>query len=518
MAQPAEYNRRKDFTDQDGDETDHNALNQEFDAAAQSINEIRDNLALIQKDDGSLANQSVGADQLQPGVFDAYQGELNQKVQEAKDASTQSTLSAVASAESAASAATSEENAARSESNAAASANNAANAAQYAFNGIYFGPHSDDPALDPNGDPPTDGDFYYNTVAKTWRTYDAQTGRWVSPILSGQFKRQIYAVGTDFTPGVTDVLALPSDPLTARNIFIHFDGIFQQASTFTLDGLNVEFDAPIPVGVSQVEVAYIEAVTVIITDALMSFATRAIAQAAVASIADGQAWEIRADENNGGKRTRGIVTSNVLVLKSIDDFADNQIAVKKTGNTGAAILPEGIQADRPDPPPADGLLVRGNTTTGKPEWYSRAVPAWKTLVDEDQLNASVQALDTVLQALDANIGFTIIYPNGGTQAAPANVAVNSRYVMPNPFPGYHVLCVVEIKPAGFEWGEPKFVTGTTGAGFGVRASVYSDSMVIQTGGGGLYAYSNVDGNPWGISSGTLNSVAPCRVKVYKLKG
>lgn len=317
MAQPAEYNRRKDFTDQDGDDTDHSALNQEFDAAAQSINGIRLNLALIQKDDGALANQSVGSDQLRPGVFDAYQGELNQKVQEAKDASTQSTLSATASAESAESAAISEENAARSESNAAASAGSAASAAQYAFNGIYFGPHGDDPALDPNGNPPTDGDFYYNTVAKTWRAYDAETGRWVAPILSGQFKRQIYEATTDYAPGVTDELTLPGDPQTVRNIFVHFDGIFQQANTFTLDGLLLKFDAPIPFGVQQVEIAYIEAVTIVVTDALMSFATRAEAASALADAVDGQAYEIRADESAAGVLTRGVVMSGVLVDQPI---------------------------------------------------------------------------------------------------------------------------------------------------------------------------------------------------------
>jgi len=56
--------------------------------------------------------------------------------------------------------------------------------------------------------------------------------------------------------------------------------------------------------------------------------------------------------------------------------AENRVPM--TGPAGAAILPEGIQADRPDPPPADGLLVRGNTDTGKPEWYNRPLLAWKT--------------------------------------------------------------------------------------------------------------------------------------------
>ena len=54
MAQPRAYNRTKDFTSNFSDETDHTALNAEFDSASNSINDIRTNLALIQSDDGSL--------------------------------------------------------------------------------------------------------------------------------------------------------------------------------------------------------------------------------------------------------------------------------------------------------------------------------------------------------------------------------------------------------------------------------------------------------------------------------
>ncbi len=40
------------------------------------------------------------------------------------------------------------------------------------FNGTYYGPLEADPTEDPNGDPPTEGDLYFNTVQKLFRAYD----------------------------------------------------------------------------------------------------------------------------------------------------------------------------------------------------------------------------------------------------------------------------------------------------------------------------------------------------------
>lgn len=52
-------------------------------------------------------------------------------------------------------------------------------------------------------------------------------------------------------------------------------------------------------------------------------------------------------------------------------------AVQQTSATGMAVLPEGPSIDSPDPLPEEGLLVRGNSTTGKPEWYDRSKSAWQ---------------------------------------------------------------------------------------------------------------------------------------------
>lgn len=62
-AAPA-YNRTKNFLDNNPDHTDHGAINSELDAASLSINSLRTNAALIQDDDGTLAEKIVGMAQL----------------------------------------------------------------------------------------------------------------------------------------------------------------------------------------------------------------------------------------------------------------------------------------------------------------------------------------------------------------------------------------------------------------------------------------------------------------------
>ena len=101
MPQPTAYQRTVDFTERDGDDTNHGGINAELDAAALSVNQIRANLALIQKDDGTLANGSVGAEQLAAGAFDAVQASVNAATQ-AASGSAQSALTSALSAQQAA--------------------------------------------------------------------------------------------------------------------------------------------------------------------------------------------------------------------------------------------------------------------------------------------------------------------------------------------------------------------------------------------------------------------------------
>ncbi len=94
MAQPQSYNRDTDFTERDGDDTNHAGLNQEFDAAALSINQLRDNLKQIQRDDGALKNGIVTADALAPSAFNAVLVEVNEAVQDAQASATSALTSA----------------------------------------------------------------------------------------------------------------------------------------------------------------------------------------------------------------------------------------------------------------------------------------------------------------------------------------------------------------------------------------------------------------------------------------
>lgn len=92
--QPQKYERITDFTEREGDDTDHSALNDEFDAAALTTDQIRANLALIQRDDGALKNGIVTADALDDSAFDAVQASVNAATQEAQDAATSALTSA----------------------------------------------------------------------------------------------------------------------------------------------------------------------------------------------------------------------------------------------------------------------------------------------------------------------------------------------------------------------------------------------------------------------------------------
>jgi hypothetical protein len=117
--------------------------------------------------------------------------------------------------------------------------------------------------------------------------------------------------------------------------------------------------------------------------------------------------------------------------------------------------------------------------------------------------------------------FAIIYPNGGSEASPANVTVNSSYIESSPFPGYYVYCLPELYLQN-QWLPILSTCGNQGTGnvtWGILASgAFDDSNTINirtmTTGlilRGCTTYPN-DSDP------ALGSVttAPCRVKVWKI--
>lgn len=72
MAQPQKYEREHDFTKDEVGEISTSSLNAEFDNAGRSINALRDNLAKIQKDDGSVVNETIGIEQLKTEVVTKF--------------------------------------------------------------------------------------------------------------------------------------------------------------------------------------------------------------------------------------------------------------------------------------------------------------------------------------------------------------------------------------------------------------------------------------------------------------
>lgn len=123
---------------------------------------------------------------------------------------------------------------------------------------------------------------------------------------------------------------------------------------------------------------------------------------------------------------------------------------------------------------------------------------------------------------DVKGGFTIIYPNGGTKASPANITNNSRYVLSNPFPGYQVYCICEVLYNG-QWGETGTYTDFNGAYYCrfAKATQLGDNIVLQTGNSGIMTVSAYSCNPFNITDATTGiniTTLPCRIKVFKLGG
>lgn len=182
MAQPQEYQREYDFTERDGDDTNHAEINAELDGAALSINQIRDNLALIQRDDGALANGIVTAAALATGLYDEITEFVSANVQdlsdEAQQAAVQATLAATTSNNARDQTLIYRNETESFKNAAAANATSAAASAEEAqdaldlFNVPYLGPKSSPPTEQNDGSPLTGGELYFDTTLSTLRVFN----------------------------------------------------------------------------------------------------------------------------------------------------------------------------------------------------------------------------------------------------------------------------------------------------------------------------------------------------------
>ena len=169
------------------------------------------------------------------------------------------------------------------------------------------------------------------------------------------------------------------------------------------------------------------------------------------------------------------------------------------------------------------ISLTGDVTGSATFDGSANVTITATVADDSHAHVigNVDGLQAALdgKADDADIDFIIIYPNGGSAASPANVSINSRYVLPNPFPGHNVVCVAEINRGG-SWGAAGWFRISNTINGGVRAEQIVgegvDSIVVQTAQSYVYNASVSTGSPFGDGIGGYNAL--CRVKVWKIKG
>ncbi len=167
--------------------------------------------------------------------------------------------------------------------------------------------------------------------------------------------------------------------------------------------------------------------------------------------------------------------------------------------------------------------IYGKSTTVQPQsvvrlWVVQAFGTNSNVgnMDVAQVAQGITDLTGRVSTLEADSGFTILYPNGGTKESPANVAVNSRYTLDNPFPGYEVECRAEILYSG-KWCKACWSNSTVNNGFGIMAThlLPDDNIIVQTGNSALSDSSVINGI--GIQNMvTLREAAPCRVKVWKI--
>ncbi|WP_050466358.1 LamG-like jellyroll fold domain-containing protein [Herbaspirillum chlorophenolicum] len=130
MSQPPRYQRTKDFGADDPDQTDNQAINNEFDAVARTTDGLRSNLAKIQRDDGGLKDGLVTKDALaqalKEDLYTEFSGNVSASVVAAQQAAGDANIAAIAAQDAATAAAASQASAA---SSMVAAGNSAADAA-----------------------------------------------------------------------------------------------------------------------------------------------------------------------------------------------------------------------------------------------------------------------------------------------------------------------------------------------------------------------------------------------------
>lgn len=223
---------------------------------------------------------------------------------------------------------------------------------------------------------------------------------------------------------------------------------------------------------------------------------------------------------SGGTLTN---TNNVLLHKA------SGIAYSWGGTLPITVAPNST----PTPIGSDGWIdrsavtLRSYVTTHEAKAGAHAisgVTGLQAALDGKAAASSVAAIDTRVTVLETRKSTCLVNAVGTgaphetvSAALPANIAINTRYVLANPFGAdVPVLGWAEVY-YNSKWAQTGFIfsssqTGSYGVGFNY---VQGEGIIIQTGSLALFAESLFTGGGHSSTSHTIQS-APCRVFIQKL--
>lgn len=132
-------------------------------------------------------------------------------------------------------------------------------------------------------------------------------------------------------------------------------------------------------------------------DAALGYQTGASGYSAAAGVARTGAESAASDADAAAGRAETAAAEAESTLAN---------AVQRTAATGAAMLPEGTDAQRPAAGsiPAGALIIRGNTQAPadyKAEFFDRVAAVWKVIADRSWVQAITNALSGRILALEA---------------------------------------------------------------------------------------------------------------------
>ena len=220
-------------------------------------------------------------------------------------------------------------------------------------------------------------------------------------------------------------------------------------------------------------------------------------------------YSIAAYSDNGALYESGTYNTNLAYL---------------AGNTASSGKPTFISLDAS----RSSSIYKNDVTTVQPKSVTVKfiIKAFSATSSNSEL-VDVTALSTeITKKADYRTDFCYVYPNNGTAENPANVSLNSTYIVSNPFSGYVVRCSAELY-CWDEWVEAPFVyhfwsNDHRTVGLISLQNVANDCILVITGTNGMVTgKSNVSIFPNSClvadrGSSDISTPLPCRVKVWKI--